>query len=99
MKKYLCCLICFLFFLPLSAKKIQKLSIRHFENKIELNILGIVCDFCARSLEKTFKKQKEVKKIELDMNTNLLTIYLKKDMNIDDRRLHKLVKDAGFTVE
>lgn len=99
MKKYLCCLICFLFFLPLSAEKIQKLSIRHFENKIELNILGIVCDFCARSLEKTFKKQKEVKKIELDMNTNLLTIYLKKDMSIDDRRLHKLVKDAGFTVE
>lgn len=32
-----------------------------------INVKGMVCDFCARGIEKTFKKDDKVKKIDIDL--------------------------------
>ena len=32
-----------------------------------VNVKGMVCDFCARGIEKTFKKDTNVKKIDVDL--------------------------------
>ena len=41
-----------------------------------VNVQGMVCDFCARGIEKTFKKDKNVKKIDVDLSKgNVLIAY------------------------
>ena len=60
---------------------------------------GLVCDFCARSLEKTFEKEESVKSITIDLQEKLITIVLKKEKNLEDSKIIKLVNDAGYDVK
>ena len=39
-----------------------------------VNVQGMVCDFCARGIEKTFKKDKNVKKIDVDLSKGKVLI-------------------------
>ena len=39
-----------------------------------VNLQGMVCDFCARGIEKTFKKDKRVKKIDVDLSKGKVLI-------------------------
>ena len=73
------------------------------QNKIENQILkisvnGLVCDFCARSIEKLFRKKESVKSINVDLENMLITIYLKKGKNINNTTVTQLIKDSGYDV-
>ena len=73
------------------------------QNKIENQILkisvnGLVCDFCARSIEKLFRKKELVKSINVDLENMLITIYLKKGKNINNIIVTQLIKDSGYDV-
>ena len=73
------------------------------QNKIENQILkisvnGLVCDFCARSIEKLFRKKESVESINVDLENMLITIYLKKGKNINNTTVTKLIKDSGYDV-
>ena len=39
-----------------------------------VNVQGMVCDFCARGIEKTFKKDTNVKKIDVDLSKGKVLI-------------------------
>ena len=39
-----------------------------------VNVKGMVCDFCARGIEKTFKKEANVKKIDVDLSKGKVLI-------------------------
>ena len=39
-----------------------------------VNVKGMVCDFCARGIEKTFKKDTNVKKIDVDLRKGKVLI-------------------------
>ena len=64
--------------------------------KIVVKLRGLVCDFCAHALEKVFRKRKEVSRISVDLETKLLTLYLKKGQDLKDKKVRKLVEDAGY---
>ena len=51
-----------------------------------VNVHGIVCDFCAQGIEKTFKKDINVKKIDVDLrNGKVLVAYAREEnINFDD---------------
>ena len=73
------------------------------QNKIENQILkisvnGLVCDFCARSIEKIFSKKESVESINVDLENMLITIYLKKGKNINNIIVTQLIKDSGYDV-
>ena len=44
---------------------------------------GLVCDFCARGIEKTFVKDKAVKRIDVDLESGKVLIAYTKDKEID----------------
>ena len=48
-----------------------------------VNVNGMVCDFCARGIEKTFVKDKAVKKIDVDLERGKVLIAYTKDKEID----------------
>ena len=65
---------------------------------IKAKVNGLVCAFCATGIEKTFKKQPAVESVKVDLSTKLVTIETKKDQDINDATITKLVGDAGYTI-
>ena len=48
-----------------------------------VSVIGMVCDFCARGIEKTFKKDKSVLKIDVDLGQGKVVIAYEKSKEID----------------
>ena len=48
-----------------------------------VNVNGMVCDFCARGIEKTFVKDKAVKRIDVDLDRGKVLIAYTKEKEID----------------
>ena len=51
-----------------------------------VNVHGIVCDFCAQGIQRTFEKDINVKKIDVDLrNGKVLVAYAREEnINFDD---------------
>ena len=47
-----------------------------------VNVQGMVCDFCARGIEKTFTKDKNVKKIDVDLSKGKVLIAYNNNQKI-----------------
>ena len=80
--------------------KYDKLASQDKINSEVLNISvnGLVCDFCARSIEKIFSKKEFVESININLEKMLITINLKKGKNLDDNTIKQLIKDSGYDV-
>lgn len=68
------------------------------ENVVNVGVNGLVCDFCARALEKVFGKREEVTGIDVDLDNAMVSISMKDGMSIDDDTLTKLITDSGYSV-
>ena len=73
-------------------------GVKNADHTIVAQINGLVCDFCARALEKVFGKRDEVTGIDVNLDTKLVTIGFKKGADIDDATITKLITDAGYNV-
>ena len=63
-----------------------------------ISINGLVCDFCARSIEKIFKKDESVSNIEVNLEKMLITIYVNENKILNDKTIKKLINDSGYVV-
>lgn len=64
----------------------------------KVQIDGLVCDFCAVALEKIFNAEEKVEKISLDLTSKILTLEYKSPEKLEDKKLHQLINDAGYSV-
>lgn len=69
-----------------------------YAQTIKASVNGMVCAFCATGIEKTFEAQPAVDTVKVDLETKLVTITTKKDQDIDDENVTKLIEDAGYSV-
>ena len=69
------------------------------DNIININVNGMVCDFCAQSIEKVFMKRIEVKGINVNLEDQKVVIYLERETDIEDTTISTIFEDAGYTVE
>ena len=86
-----------LMFVPSHSK--AETSKEPISNSIYIDINGLVCDFCARALEKVFSKEDSVENISVDLDSKVLTVHLKDGKTIHDDRLTELIQDSGYNVE
>ena len=65
-----------------------------------VKVKGMVCDFCARGIEKTFSKDKNVKKIDVDLSKGRVMIAYTEnvDINFDDIKT-KILSSGQTAVE
>lgn len=70
-----------------------------FAEQAQITINGLVCDFCAQALEKTFSKKEEVKNIDVNLNTGLITVNFNQGKTLNDKALKQAVIDAGYNIE
>jgi copper chaperone CopZ len=65
---------------------------------IRTTVNGMVCGFCATAIEKTFRKQPEVKAVNVDLKNRLVTVTTKDGQTLDDAKLKKLITNSGYSV-
>lgn len=68
------------------------------DHEVQVSVKGLVCDFCARALEKVFNKRDEVSSIKVDLDKDLITIEMRPGKSLDDQTLSKLIIDSGYNV-
>lgn len=69
-----------------------------FAETIHIGVGGLVCAFCAKGIEKSFKSQPETEKVDVNLDEGLVTITTKSDTTIKDETIKKIITDAGFEV-
>jgi len=68
------------------------------DNIVYVSVNGLVCDFCARSIEKMFEKKEAVSRISVDLENMLITIFLRDNQILNDETIIELIKDSGYDV-
>tara|TARA_B100001057_G_C22733317_1_gene904750 strand:+ start:615 stop:914 length:300 start_codon:yes stop_codon:yes gene_type:complete len=59
---------------------------------------GLVCEFCARALEKTIGNQDEVESINVDLKKKVVIVKLFDGRSLEESKLISLINDAGYDV-
>ena len=67
--------------------------------QVKVDVFGLVCDFCAQTVEKVFMKRQEVSGIKVNLSDGLIIVYTKKDQSLDDETLSKLIINSGYSVD
>lgn len=63
-----------------------------------VSVNGLVCDFCAQSIEKSFRRHAEVNAVHVDLTAKLVSIDFKPNANLDDATIRQIITNAGYTV-
>ena len=95
MKFKLLALVFIFFFLP----NFQVLTKNNLKGEVlYIYVNGLVCDFCARSIEKLFSKRDSVENINLNLEEMLITITLKEGKKLKNEIIEQIIKDSGYDV-
>ena len=62
-----------------------------------VDVNGMVCDFCARGIEKTFYQDKDVKKVNVSLENGIVLIAYKNSKNIDIEEIKSIFLSNGQT--
>ena len=62
-----------------------------------VNVNGMVCDFCARGIEKTFMKSANVKKVDVDLEVGKVLIAYSSDTKISFEDIKEKITANGQT--
>jgi copper chaperone CopZ len=65
---------------------------------IHVGVNGLVCDFCAQSLKKTFGKEAAIEKIDVSLTDKLVTVYLKPSQTLADNKIKDIITNSGYDV-
>ncbi|MDB9800006.1 heavy-metal-associated domain-containing protein [bacterium] len=83
------------------SERAERLSVGSIDPdglRINVDVFGLVCDFCAQSIEKIFMNRNEVTGIEVDLANGFITIFTKRGEDIEDNLIKSLITDAGYNV-
>jgi copper chaperone CopZ len=65
---------------------------------IVVSVNGMVCDFCARGIEKIFKRDADLIKINVDLNIGKVLIAYKQTKEIDEKEIRMAIQNSGQEV-
>jgi len=66
---------------------------------ITVDVNGLVCEFCAVTIEKNFNKKPEiVKLVKVNLNSKKVTIILQKEKNLSDEEVRDIIVNNGYNV-
>ncbi len=67
-------------------------------SRIVVDVMGMVCAFCAGGIEETFMKEDAVEKITVSLEKHQITLNLKEGKTLDDERIKQLITDASYNI-
>ena len=74
-----------------------------YAKTIKIGVEGMVCDFCAQSIQKVFLKQAGVERVDVNLDIGKVTVkmadvFQDDEDGISDERIKQLFLDAGYDV-
>ena len=60
-----------------------------------ISVNGMVCDFCARGIERTFKKDKSVQKIDVDLSRGKVLVIYNQSAKVDFEDIKQKIISNG----
>ena len=61
-----------------------------------VEVLGVVCDFCAKAMNKTFSRREEVAATYVDLDSKTLSLVLVTPGSLTTKEIEKLVVKSGY---
>jgi len=74
------------------------LSMNTYALTQRIEILGMVCAFCAQGIEKSFISDENVKDVFVNLKEYFVVIESKDGKSIDEKHIRTIVNDAGYDV-
>jgi copper chaperone CopZ len=65
---------------------------------VTVRVNGLVCDFCARSIEAMLRRRSDVSSVHVDLGRGEVHVGLRAGSTLGDAELTKLVRDSGYAV-
>lgn len=65
---------------------------------ITVQVKGMVCGFCAQGIEKKFKALPEIGKVNVSLETKLVSLETKEAHDVTDDQIKKIVTESGYDV-
>ncbi|MFY9288002.1 MAG: heavy-metal-associated domain-containing protein [Alphaproteobacteria bacterium] len=72
------------------------LAVPAFAETAKVTVNGMVCAFCAVGIKKSFGKLDAVEKVDVDLDSKLVTIKTKDGQTLDDAAIKQVITDAGY---
>lgn len=70
-----------------------------YQGDVNVSVTGLVCDFCARALEKVFGREEAVSNIVVDMDEGMVKVSLKTGQSMSEEKMIQLITESGYNVE
>lgn len=64
--------------------------------ELKVGVKGMVCAFCAQGIEKKFKAQPEVEKVEVSLENKFVKLNFKDGKRLPKEKITEILKDAGY---
>lgn len=64
--------------------------------ELKVGVKGMVCAFCAQGIEKKFKAQSEVEKVEVSLENKFVKLNFKDGKRLPKEKITEILKDAGY---
>ena len=65
---------------------------------VVVDVLGVVCDFCATAMNKIFGTRDEVTAVYVDLDKKTLSLVIGEGEALTDKQIEKLAKKAGYRI-
>ena len=69
-----------------------------FAKKINVDVNGLVCEFCAVTIEKNFEKKDELKEVKVDLDQGKVFLTFKDGKNLSDEIIKSTIINNGYNV-
>lgn len=66
---------------------------------VHVKVLGLVCDFCAKAIDKVFMETGKVESTDVDLDGALVTLNMKDGQILEDEFIKTKITEAGYEVE
>lgn len=70
----------------------------HPGGTVHAHVNGLVCDFCAQSIEKVFKRQKAVNTIDVNLDQKVISIHFEEGETLEEEFIIAKIRDSGYDV-
>ncbi len=83
---------------PLAAMAEKPPATKASTEIVTANVNGLVCDFCAQSVKKVFKKEVAVADVKVDLDAGKVVLMMKPGQTLADDRIKTLIKNSGYAL-
>jgi copper chaperone CopZ len=64
--------------------------------EVNIDVNGLVCEFCVVTIEKSFKNRDEVKEVKIDFDLKKVFLIFKKGQDLPDKTIEEIITNNGY---